>query len=238
LALTLFAGSAGARGQTPGPDSGGSIPGARSYETLYLTSAAQINDASDIVTDLRNMLPRAKVYYVRPQNAISIMGTPDDFKLARQILSDMDRPRQTYRLTYTITETSSSQGPETQHVALIAVPGGTTELKQGSRVPIVTGASDGGNSALRNEVQYLDVGLTIKASLEGTAGNLRLRTRIEQSSVAEEKSGMGAQDPVVRQTSLESMSMLGQGKPVVLGSLDLPGSARHMEIEVSSEPVP
>jgi hypothetical protein len=34
---------------------------------------------------------------------------------------------------------------------------------------------------------------------------------------------------------LEGMSTLAQGKPMVLGSLDIPGSTRHEEIEVVSE---
>jgi hypothetical protein len=46
---------------------------------------------------------------------------------------------------------------------------------------------------------------------------------------------MGAQDPILRQTVLEGMSTLSQSKPVVLGSLDVPGSTRHQEIEVASE---
>ncbi len=41
--------------------------------------------------------------------------------------------------------------------------------------------------------------------------------------------------PVIRQTTLEGTSTLVQGKPLVLGSLDVPGSTRHQEVEVVSE---
>jgi|SRR5579885_2740659 hypothetical protein len=82
-----------------------------------------------------------------------------------------------------------------------------------------------------------DVGLSIEASLEGRSDGLRLRTKIEQSNVAEEKSGAVAQDPVVRQTLLETTSTVVQGKSVVLGSIDIPGTTRRQEIEVVSEPV-
>jgi hypothetical protein len=85
-------------------------------------------------------------------------------------------------------------------------------------------------------VQYLDVGLNIDATLDAYSDGLRLHTKVEQSSVvADEKSGMGTQDPVVRQTTLEGVSTLVQGKPVVLGALDMPGSTRRQEIEVISE---
>jgi hypothetical protein len=64
---------------------------------------------------------------------------------------------------------------------------------------------------------------------------VRLRTKVVQSSVAEDKSGVGNSDPVIRQTTLEGTSTLVQGKPLVLGSLDVPGSTRHQEVEVVSE---
>jgi hypothetical protein len=68
-----------------------------------------------------------------------------------------------------------------------------------------------------------------------TSTGVRLRTKLVQSGIAEERSGIGAQDPIIRQTTLEGTSTLVQGKPLVLGSLDVPGSTRHQEVEVVSE---
>ena len=110
------------------------------------------------------MLPQAKVYYVPSQNAISMLGTSDDFVLAKHILSDIDRARKFYRLTYTITETDNASSPQ-QHVTLIVAAGETADLKQGTRVPIVAGTVDAGTPNANTQVQYLDVGLNIKASL-------------------------------------------------------------------------
>jgi type II secretory pathway component GspD/PulD (secretin) len=191
----------------------------------------------DIVTDLRNMLPHARVSYVPSQNAISMLGTPEDFVLAKQILSDIDRARKTYRLTYTITQTDNSQPVASQHVTLLVPSGGEADLKQGSRVPIIAGTTESGTSNPGTQVQYMDVGLTIVASLTGSTDDLRLHTRVEQSGLAEEKSVVGAQDPVIHRTELDAVSPLSQGKPSLLGSLDIPGTTRHMQIEVSSEPV-
>ena len=59
--------------------------------------------------------------------------------------------------------------------------------------------------------------------------------QIEQSSASEEKSGIGSQDPVIHQTVLEGTSSLTPGKPLILGSLDIPGSTKHQEVEVVFE---
>ena len=205
------------------------------YQTFYLTNLTEPNEANDAASDLRNMLPKAHLYYDATEGAISMRGSTEDIALARKILADLDRTQKVYRLTYTITEKDEGKAIGTQHIAMVVAAGGKTDVKQGSRVPVMTGGVNAESSASKSQVQYVDVGLSIEASLEGNAEGLRLRSRVEQSSVAEEKSGVGAQDPVIRQTKLEGVSTLVDGKPVVLGSLDVPGSARHEEIEVVSE---
>lgn len=236
LALVISAAWAGAHAQAADTGKQEAKTEARTYETLYLTGPVQRNTALEIVTDLRNFLPRAKVFYVQDQNAISMLGTPDEFELARKMISDLNRARNTYRLTYTITETDGGRAATTRQVALLVGAGQTTDLKEGNRVPIVTGSTDAGNST-NTQVQYLDVGLNISASLDGTSDHLSLRTKVEQSGIAEEPSGTRSQDPVVSQTYIDDTLTLEQGKPVVLGSLDVPGSTRHMTIKVVSEPV-
>jgi hypothetical protein len=44
-----------------------------------------------------------------------------------------------------------------------------------------------------------------------------------------------AQDPIVRQITLEGASILTPGKPTILGSLDVPGTTRHLDVEVAME---
>jgi type II secretory pathway component GspD/PulD (secretin) len=205
------------------------------YQMLYLANLTQISDANDITTDLRNMLPMAKIYYVPSQSAISMRGSAEDIALAQKIIADLDKPRKSYRLTYTITETDGGKPVGTQHFAVVVMLGGKTVLRDGTRVPLVTGTAHGESTAESSQVQYVDVGLNIDVSLDGYLDGLRLRTKIEQSKVAEEKSSVGAQDPVIRQTTLEATSTLAPGKPVVLGSIDVPGSTRKQEIEVVSE---
>jgi hypothetical protein len=110
-----------------------------------------------------------------------------------------------------------------------------TNLRQGSKVPIADGTGTG--SAQNSEVTYLDVGLEIEAEMDGYLDGIQLRSKMVQSSLAGEKPGVATSsgDPFIRQIILEGTSTLIQGKPQVLGSLDIPGSTRHQEIEVVSE---
>jgi hypothetical protein len=229
LAAACFGMSAVAQAQAADAQAGSEI-----YQTLYLTNLTQQDDANELQTDLRNMLPKLKLYYVRSQSAISIRGSAEDIALAQKILSDLDKTKKIYRLTYTMTEKDGGKTIGVQHFTIIVASGSRTDLKQGSRVPIAvnTGSSSGG------EITYLDVGQDIEASLDGYFDGVRLRTKVVQSSIAEDKSGGGMQNPpVIRQTTLEGTSTLVQGKPLVLGSLDVAGSTRHQEVEVVSEVV-
>lgn len=77
-----------------------------SVQTFYLTNVSQPNDGNEIVVAVRNLLPpQAKVFFVPNQNALVVSTTPDQLVLAQRLLKDLDRPKKTYRLTYTITET-------------------------------------------------------------------------------------------------------------------------------------
>jgi type II secretory pathway component GspD/PulD (secretin) len=209
-----------------------------SVQTFYLTNVYQTSDATELTTALRNLLDKNdKIYLVPSQNAILVQGPPDQLVLARKLLDDLDRPKKTYRLTYTITETDGGKRIGNQHFGMVVVAGQRTVLKQGSKIPLLTGPYNNTSSQAEPQVTYIDVGLNFDATLDEFANGVRLRTKIDQSSVAEEKSGVGPQDPVVRQTSLEGTSFLTPGKPLVLGSLDVPGSTRHQEVEVVMEAV-
>jgi type II secretory pathway component GspD/PulD (secretin) len=210
-------------------------PKADTYETFYLMNSPRQNDLNDLQTAMRNMMPNSKIYGVPSQQAIVVFGTKEDLEIARKLVVDLDKKKSTYRLTYTLTESDSGKKITSQHYSLVAISGEKAVMKQGNRVPIVTGKSGGDSATANTEVQYIDLGLDIEASLDAVPDNLRLRSKIEQSGAPDEKSGMGAQDPVIHQTSLDSHATLVPGKPLVLGSLDVPGSSRHIEVEVVAE---
>jgi type II secretory pathway component GspD/PulD (secretin) len=211
----------------------------RPFQTFYLTNAIQANDANEITVAVRNLLPPdVKVYLVPSQNALTVRGTPDELALAQKIVNDLDRPKKTYRLTFTTTETDVGKRVGVQHFAMVVAAGQRTVMKQGSKVPIATGSvSATGSTGAQTQFTYVDVGMNFDATVDELANGARLRSKVEQLSIAEQTSGVGLQDPIIRQSSLEGTSFLTLGKPLVLGSIDIPGSTRHLNVEVMMEQV-
>jgi len=140
-----------------------------------------------------------------------------------------------YRLTYTITELDGAKRIGTQHFAMTVDPNtGDSQFKLGSKVPIITGTTKP-DSLMQTQVQYQDVGLSISARVKEYPTGVEVHSRVEQSSVSEEQSTVERNDPVIRQAVLQNTALLTLGKPVMLGSLDVPGSTRHLDIEVVLE---
>ncbi|HWE85170.1 MAG TPA: secretin N-terminal domain-containing protein [Terracidiphilus sp.] len=241
LTLAIAIPSAAVSAQNPAPASSPpeqkAIPDQKSVpeseQTFTINYATAPSDLNDLQTALRNMLPRARMYALESQDAIVIRATAEDLENAKRLIGELDRPRKAWRVTYTITDIDSGKRAEPRQVTLIVIAGTRSTIKQGNRLPLLTGTQKGSSADQNTEVQYIDVGLNIDANIDGG----RLRSRIEQSGVADEKSGFGVQDPVVHQSLLEGSSNLDPGKPVMLGSLDIPGTTHRQEIEVTAEPL-
>ncbi len=203
--------------------------------TFFLTNASGQTDFNDIQTDLRNVIPKAKIYGIQTQDAITIRATAEDMETAQQLIADLDQPRKVYRLTYTITDMDGGKSVGSQQFTLLVTSGEKSTFKQGSRVPIMTGTIAGQPEG--TQMQYQDIGLSINALVTGSPEALNLHTKIEQSSLAEDKSTAATKDPVVGQTVFDESSQLSQSKSLILGKLDLPGTSRSREIAVMAEPV-
>jgi len=214
-------------------------------QTIYLKYAVQQSDANEAVTALRNFLsPDAHVYLVAYQNAIVIRATAAEMALAQKLINDLDRPKKNYRLTYTVTEMDGGKQIGVQHYAMIMTSGQATTLKLGNRVPVATGSYSAGgpNSSgvgVQTQFTYVDVGMNIDVTLTTIGDGAMLKSSAEQSSVAPEKSDVaGVNEPIIRQSSLRGESFLAPGKSQPLGSLDIPGSTSHLNIEVVMDPLP
>ncbi|HEU5342244.1 secretin N-terminal domain-containing protein [Edaphobacter sp.] len=208
-------------------------------QTFHLSNVSNAVEGMEIVTTLRNLVaPSAKIYLVSALNTVVVRSTPDQLALVQKLISDLDRPNKTYRLTYTLTEMDNGKRIGTQHYNMIVVAGQRTTLKQGSRVPIATGQYNPGTSTAQMQMTYVDVGMNFDVTLNEFDNGVKLNSRVEQSSIAEQQvSSATPQDPVIRQTSLEGTAFLTPGKPMILGSLDIPGSTRHMDVAVEMEAV-
>ena len=156
-------------------------------QTFHLAHAYQTRDLNDIQTDLRNLFTGARIYGVDTQHAISVQGSAEELALAQKVIEDLDKSRKLYRITYMITQMDGGKRVGAEHFELVVAEGTRTILKQGSRVPIVTGSHDNGAGKQNTEVQYQDVGLNIDAAVDGEI----LHSKLEQTSPAEERSVVG-----------------------------------------------
>ena len=202
-------------------------------QTFFLKNVTTPNDLNDIQTDLRNVLSRARIYGIVSENAITLRGTPEDLATAQKLIAELDRPKKIYRVTYIITELDEGKRLSSRSVSVLVTTGSKGTLRQGTRVPIITGSS-GTGSDITSQVQYVDVGLNLEAAVYGS----QVRTKIEQTSVSDEKSNAGIQDPLIRQTTLEGTAPLGSGKPVTIGAIDMPGSTHQQQISVTADLLP
>jgi type II secretory pathway component GspD/PulD (secretin) len=213
-------------------------------QTYYLMNANQPNDDNEILTAIRSTLPpEVRIYLDSGQNAILFRGTPEQNATVQKIINDLDRPKKRYRLTFTTTDVDNGKRIGTQHFAMVVIAGWPATLKEGSKVPVATGSYDAGSAGAagrgaQTQFQYLDVGMNFAATLTEVSGGVVLKSKVEQLSVAEEKSGVGGQDPIIRQTTLEGTSLLTLGKVLVVGSVDIPGSTRHVDVDAMVELVP
>ena len=139
----------------------------------------------------------------------------------------------TYRLTYSISESDRGKQIGVQHFSLSVVPNGrAADLKQGSRNPVLTGGylHEGSPETTQFQFTYLDVGLELNALLSENAEGMQLTAKIVQSALADAMNPQTLKDPVVQQNTIDVTSYVKLGVPVVLGSYDVPGSTRHFEV--------
>jgi hypothetical protein len=156
-----------------------------------------------------------------------------------------DQPKplaHSYRLTYTLTVTDAGKRTGVQHFTMtISAPTNRGSLKLGEKIPIATGSytADGKSNGAQTQFTYLDVGLNIDAALTEDPNGVQLVSKIEQSSVAPVPVKiLDVSEPVIRQMVLSNTSVVAQGKPVIIGSFDIPDSTRHSDIEVTVEQMP
>ena len=203
------------------------------WQTFFLKNLTQMNDLNDIQTALRNALPRARMYGLYHENAIVVSATPEDLASAQRLIAELDRPNKSYRVTYTIADIANGKQTGSHDISIVVAVGSKTVLKQGTRIPIVTG-STGSGPDVHTQVEYVDLGINV----ETTAFEAGLHTKIEESSISAEKSNVGIQDPVIGQTMLEGAFPLITTKPVIIGTVDVPGTNHQQQISVRSEMLP
>ena len=209
-------------------------------KVFHLANVGQEKEANEIVVALRNVInPRDRMFLAESTNDIVVSAPPGEIARISQLIAELDRPKHVYRLTYTIAESDSGKRIGVQHFSMVVVTGQRVQLKQGDKVPVVTGSYSTEQKAEQTQFTYLDVGMNLDSTIDQFANGLRLRCIVEQSSIAAEHGvGILADEPIVRQSKLEGTSVIIPGKPLNLGGIDVVGSTRHLDVEVVAEPLP
>src|ERR1035441_8467637 len=142
LTITFAAVLTGLPAQAQAP-----APGAKpetEVRTFYLNNVVQGDQAgNEIANAVRMSLHDSNnnTYLDSYLEAIVVRATPDDLALAQKLINDLDKPKKTYRLTYTVTEMDGTRRIGAQHFAIVLIPGQRTTLNESSKVPIATGSS-------------------------------------------------------------------------------------------------
>jgi hypothetical protein len=148
----------------------------------------------------------------------------------------------TYRLTYTITVKDAGKRTGVQYYSMtISAPTNRGTMKLGEKIPVATGSysADGKATGAQTQFTYLDVGLNISATLTEEPNGVQIVSKVEQSSVAPVPAKiLDISEPIIRQMVLENTSVVAPGKSVIIGSLDIPDTTRHSDIEVTVEQLP
>jgi hypothetical protein len=143
-----------------------------------------------------------------------------------------------YRLTYTFRESDGNKRIGTQQyaVALDTNPGWTT-LKLGTKVPIALAEYRENRPAdAPTPMSYIDIGMNFECRLHQFANGMELQSHIIQSAVDTQQPN--PKNPVIRQSDLQGAVLLQENKPIIIGTVDLPGTTHVLEIQVELTKIP
>ena len=194
----------------------------------------------------RSQLPKALLASLAVLSLVLVLPVAR----AQQSDSHQAGPAHTYRLILSLIHSDNGKSMNVQHYAMTIVAQGKdcsfgpgpchATMKWGSKHPVMTGGvakEAGGPGASQYQFTYIDVGLNLDARLSETPEGLELSIKAENSSIADPGNVQELKDPVVMQGVLESSTIIKPGVPVIIGSLDAPGTTQHVDVEVKLEPV-
>lgn len=143
------------------------------------------------------------------------------------------QPVQPYRLDFAFNELTDAKIVNTRHYSMNLTAGDANEIKIGTRVPVVTGASP---NSPATQWQYLDVGTNIWAQLRehGDECMLVVRSEVSNLDTSSDSERERGSNPIVRQIKISGSTLLVTGKPILIGSMDDPNSRRQFQLEVTA----
>lgn len=226
---------------SPSSDSEMSACAKANAETKVFPFVNAFNQYDDqaIGNTLRN-LSRSSTTTISPlleQHAILVTTYPQEMDRIEVVVHQLDMPRKAFRLTYTVATVEGGKNVGVQHYSMVAVDGQVTSMKEGEKVPIATGSLSDKNAETQTQFTYLDVGMNFNVTLNIASGGVSLKSKVEQSSIGESSTIAGVTEPIVRQSVLEGSALVPLGKPLMLGTIDVANSSRHIDVDVLVEPL-
>lgn len=138
------------------------------------------------------------------------------------------RAIQAYRLDFSFNEFDGDKKINTRHYSMNLTSSASNEIKIGSRVPVSTG---------NNQYQYIDVGTNIWAQLRPIANSdqeeLVIRSEISSLDPSAQSASGPIPEPAIRQIKIEGSTILVEGKPLIVSTMDDPTSKRQFQLEVT-----
>jgi hypothetical protein len=143
---------------------------------------------------------------------------------------ETDRVTHSYRLDFSVSEVEDGKKINSRQYSLNLNAGDANEVKIGTRVPF---------EQAQGQYTYIDVGTNIwcrlrdHADITSLSNEVALNVRSEISNFAvPEQQGQSVR-PMLRQLKIDASTVAVPGKPVVVGSVDDPGSKRQFQLEVT-----
>ncbi len=78
--------------------------------------------------------------------------------------------------------------------------------------------------------------MNFQCRLHQFANGMELQSHIVQSAIDTQQSNL--KNPVIRQSDFENSVLLQENKPVIIGTVDLPGTTHVLEIQVELTELP
>lgn len=132
-----------------------------------------------------------------------------------------------YRLDYSVNELEDGKKVNSRQYSMNLNTGDANEVRIGTRVPV---------EVKQGEMQYIDVGTRIWSRLKERDNALLLEVRTEISNFANPDQAVRGTNsmPLLRQLQINASTVAFAGKPLVVGSVDDPGSRRQFQLEVTA----
>lgn len=143
------------------------------------------------------------------------------------------RESSTYKVDFTIRDTGDAGGKTGRKYSLLVNRGVKTVFKIGNRVPVATGAMNGG-TLVNTQFTYIDVGMNIECTVNEFGSKFAMHSDLDISTaVMPDKNPNSAQNPTISQIKLNLDTMVPPGKPTTVASFDDPVTSRKFDVDVT-----